>query len=70
MRHVPARVQALIHDSDEPAAWQVADMWLQKQHEHLPSGLARDSRPPWLRRYWQGVDRRASDLSRFPRRPA
>ena len=65
-----ARVQALVDDSDEPAAWQIADNWLREQYERLSVERASDNRPPWLRRYWQRVDRHASHRSRLPWRPA
>jgi len=64
------RVQALVFESDEAAAWQVADSWLYEQHEHLPGEIAGDNRPTWLRRYWQRVTRRASHTSPLPWRPA
>ena len=64
------RVQALVLESDEAAAWQVANRWLYEQHEHLSGEIAGGNRPPWLRRYWQRVTRRASYASPLPWRPA
>ena len=64
------RVQALVLESDEAAAWQVADSWLREQHEHLSSDLGGDKRPAWLRRYWQRASKRASHASPLPWRPA
>jgi len=63
------RVQALVLEGDEAAAWQVADSWLRGQLEHLSSETNGDNRPPWLRRYWQRVNRRASYTSPLPWRP-
>jgi secernin len=63
------RVQALILDSDEAAAWQSADCWLRDQHERLSREITGDNRPPWLRRYWQRVTSQASYASHFPWRP-
>ncbi len=64
------RVQALVLESDEAAAWQVADDWLHEQHERLSREASGDNRPPWLRRYWRRVTRQASHNSRLPWRPA
>jgi len=64
------RVQALLLESDEAAAWQVADSWLREQHERLSGEVTADNRPPWLRRYWQRMTRRAAYPSRLPWRPA
>ena len=64
------RVQALMLDSDEPTAWQVADNWLLEWQRRLSSNAHGDSRPAWLRRYWRHLDKRASQRSRLPWRPA
>jgi dipeptidase len=64
------RVQALVLDNDEPAAWQIADNWLREWHARLPVESSNDSRPGWLRRYWQRKTEQASRDSRLPWRPA
>jgi len=64
------RVQALVLDSDEPTAWQVADNWLYDWRQRLSSSTRDDGRPSWLRRYWQDLDRQSSQHSRLPWRPA
>jgi secernin len=64
------RVQALVLDNDEAAAWQIADNWLGEWHARLPLESSADSRPGWLRRYWQRMTEQASRSSRLPWRPA
>ena len=64
------RVQALVQDIDEPTAWQVTDNWLHEWRQRLSSSPQGDTRPAWLRRYWQALDRQASRTSRLPWRPA
>ena len=64
------RVQALVLDSDEAVAWQIADDWVRKWRERLARESSTDARPRWLRRYWQRVTRQASTASRLPWRPA
>ncbi len=63
------RAQALILESDEAAAWQIADSWLREWHERLSGGCSAVVRPPWLRRYWQRVTKQASVASHLPWRP-
>ena len=64
------RVQALVLDSDESTAWQVADNWLYDWRQRLSSSTRDDRRPSWLRRYWQDLDRQSSQHSRLPWRSA
>ncbi|HSM29862.1 MAG TPA: hypothetical protein VK854_04110, partial [Woeseiaceae bacterium] len=64
------RVQALVLESDEAAAWQIADSWLQEWQGRLSANAQGDARPSWLRRYWQALDTRASQQGRLPWRPA
>jgi dipeptidase len=64
------RIQALALASDEAAAWQAADAWLEEWRKRLAAASARDARPSWLRRYWRNVARQASRGSRLPWRPA
>jgi secernin len=64
------RVQALVIDSDEATAWQIADEWIRKWHERLARENSADPRPRWLRRYWQRVGEQASAAGRLPWRPA
>ena len=64
------RVQALVLANDEAAAWQIADTWLLEWHARLPLEGSADSRPGWLRRYWQRKNKQASRTSRLPWRPA
>ena len=64
------RIQALALESEEAAAWQSVDAWLEEWRERLAVSLAVDSRPSWLRRYWRKVAERASRGSRLPWRPA
>ena len=63
------RVQAVVLDSDEPTAWQVADNWLYDRRQRLPWSTRGDVRPSWLRRYWRNLDTQA-EQSRLPWRPA
>ena len=63
------RVQAVVLDSDEPTAWQVADNWLCDWRQHLHRSTQGDVRPSWLRRYWRNLDTQA-EQSRLPWRPA
>lgn len=64
------RVQALVLESDEAAAWQTADNWLGEWQQRLSANGHGESRPSWLQRYWQGLDRQSSQDSRLPWRPA
>ena len=64
------RVQALVLDSDEAAAWQTADNWLRECQRRLSGNGHGDKRPLWLRRFWQALDRQSSQHSRLPWRPA
>ena len=64
------RIQALMLESDEAAAWQSADAWLGDWHLRMAKPGARDPRPRWLRRYWQNISEQAARGSRLPRRPA
>jgi len=64
------RVQALVLDSEEDAAWQIADGWLREWQERLSRVSSADTRPRWLRRYWRRVSEQASAASRLPWRPA
>ncbi len=64
------RVQALVLESNEPTAWQLADNWLQDWQRRLSASTDGDGRPSWLRRYWQNLDRQSSQHSRLPWRPA
>jgi dipeptidase len=59
------RVQALVLESDEAAAWQVADSWLSEWHERLSRDRSADNRPSWLRRYWQRVTAQAASESKL-----
>jgi dipeptidase len=59
------RVQALVLESDEAAAWQVADSWLSEWHERLSRDRSADTRPSWLRRYWQRVTAQAASESKL-----
>ena len=64
------RVQALVLDSDEAAAWRIADGLIREWHERLSRDDHVDSRPRWLSRYWQRMTDQASAGSRLPWRPA
>jgi secernin len=64
------RVQALVLDSGEAAAWQIADGWLRGWQERLAHENGADARPRWLRRYWRRISEQASGDSRLPWRPA
>jgi hypothetical protein len=64
------RVQALVLENDAVAAWQIADNWLREWRARLPLEGSVDSRPGWLRRYWQRMTEQASRNSRLPWRPA
>jgi dipeptidase len=64
------RVQAQVLGSDEAASWQAADSWLHEWQQRLSRERIADSRPRWLRRYWQRVARQASGAGRLPWRPA
>jgi dipeptidase len=64
------RIQALVLESGEAAAWQSADAWLGDWHQRVTEPAANDPRPRWLRRYWQKVSGQASGGSRLPWRPA
>ena len=64
------RIQVLMLESDEAAAWQSADAWLGDWHLRVAKPAARDPRPRWLRRYWQKLSEQAARGSRLPRRPA
>ncbi|NCF22902.1 MAG: hypothetical protein GWP60_00055 [Gammaproteobacteria bacterium] len=60
------RVQALLFESDEAAAWHIADRWLHDWRQRLADRTPGDARPRWLRRYWRRVNARASRDSRLP----
>ena len=64
------RVQALILESDEAAAWNTADPWLEEWRRRLHGLSHEDARPSWLRRYWRRVGEQSSRQSRLPWRPA
>ena len=64
------RVQALLLESDEPTAWQVADSWLHEWRQRLTRTAGGDARPTWLRRYWQAIDTQSLQESCLPWRPA
>ena len=64
------RIQALVLESDEAAAWLSAEAWLGDWHQRVTEPAARDPRPRWLRRYWHAISEQASRASRLPRRPA
>ena len=64
------RIQALVLESGEAAAWQSADAWLADWHHRVTEPAANDPRPRWLRRYWQKLSDQASRGSRLPWRPA
>jgi len=64
------RVQAQLLGSDEAAGWRAADEWLGQWQQRLSGEDIADSRPRWLRRYWDCVANQASVASRLPWRPA
>ena len=64
------RVQARILESADTEAWHAADSWLQEWLQRVAVRDNDDHRPPWLRRYWQRLDRESTQASRLPWRPA
>ncbi len=64
------RVQPELLESDEAAAWQAADAWLDGWRRRIPLWAGPDRRPPWLRRYWLKQERQSIRGTRLPWRPA
>ena len=64
------RLQAELFEHDEAAAWEIADAWLEEWRQRIPLWAGPDRRPPWLRRYWQRVERKSIRGTRLPWRPA
>jgi secernin len=64
------RVQALVLESDEAAAWQVADAWLTEYRDRLTSTTLNDQRPRYLKRYWSRMQTQAAATSKLPWRTA
>jgi hypothetical protein len=63
------RVQAELLESDEATAWPIADAWLDRWQQRLPLPANPDRRPPWLRRYWNKLERQSIRGTRLPWRP-
>ena len=64
------RVQAEMLESDEAAAWQIADAWLDGWRLRIPLWAGPDLRPPWLRRYWHRLEHQSIRGTLLPWRPA